>query len=103
MVYMVYNMYSIYERECVSVCKIYIHTMYRLCICILTPDYFPTLGYKTQFTDVDFNDGPLGDDAELCVKWRLGILLDTNEREVESCFKLRMSYMSFFEPEGLRT
>ena len=86
-----------------SLQNLMIYKMYRLYICILTPDYFPTLGDKTQFTDVDFNDGPLGDDAKLCVKWGLGVLLDPNEGEVERGFELRMGYMSFFESEGLHT
>ena len=67
----------------------------------LTPHNFATLSYKSQFTNIDLNDGAFGDHTELCVQWGLRVLLDTNERKMEGSFELGMSYMCLLEPQGL--
>jgi hypothetical protein len=56
---------------------------------IAAPDDFSSCGYETEFRDVDFDNGSLGQDAELGVQRLLGVLLDRDDWQLNGNVELQ--------------
>ena len=67
---------------------------------ILAPDHFAGLGDESQFTDVHLNDGSLRDDSQAGVHGGVGILLDSDDGQLEGGLQLRVRDVCLIEPQS---
>ena len=67
---------------------------------VLSPDNFPAGRDQAQFADVHFDDGALGEDAELAVHWALRVLLDGDDGQLEGGLQFRVGHVYFLHAEG---
>ena len=69
---------------------------------VFAPYDFTVLSDQSQFADVDFHHGALGDDAQMREQSRLRVLLHSQNSQLKSSFKFRVRHVSLLEPQTRR-